>query len=466
MVFSSLLFLFIFLPFVLAIYYVLPKRFRNGFLLIADLVFYGWGEPLLISLMLVSIVINYIAGLLIQKFDGDLKKKKAILVASVIIDLGMLGFFKYAGFFTRNINSLIPSLGIKELNIPLPIGISFYTFQIMSYTIDVFRGDTAAQKNIVSFGAYVSLFPQLIAGPIVRYRDVDDQLVTRHENFEQFYSGVKRFMVGLVKKVLLANPLGLLWDTLRDMPQSSVLASWVGILAFTLQIYFDFSGYSDMAIGLGRMLGFEFLENFDYPYISKSITEFWRRWHISLGTWFKEYVYIPLGGNRKGQGRTILNLLIVWMLTGFWHGASWNFLFWGLYFGVILILEKLFLLKALKKAPAFLSHAYSLILIVFGWVIFYFSDDVGGASAMFEFIPGLFSGELTTPDSVIAVVRALPVLVAGGVCSTPVIKKLYDKLKGKKGIFVAEAAAVVVLLIICTASLVSDSYNPFLYFKF
>lgn len=417
----------------------------------------------MVFLMLLSIVINYFAGLLIAKSDD--KKKKTILILSVIIDLGLLGFFKYAGFLTENLKIVLPFLNIPIISIPLPIGISFYTFQIMSYTIDVYRGDTEAQKNIIAFGTYVSLFPQLIAGPIVRYRDVDTQLTSRNENIEQFSKGVKLFLLGLAKKVLLANPMGQFWNELRET-DGGILGSWVGVIAFSFQIYFDFSGYSDMARGLGNMFGFEFMENFNYPYISKSITEFWRRWHISLGTWFKEYLYIPLGGNRKGKIRTYLNLLIVWMLTGLWHGASWNFVLWGLYFGVILIIEKLFLLKVLDKLPAFVSHIYSLFLIAFGWVIFYFADDVGGFPAMLDFIPRLFCGEFINADSKAVILNALPILIAGAVVSTPVIRNIYLRLKDKKYFFVTEIIACVIVLLLCTAGLASESYNPFLYFKF
>lgn len=464
MVFSSLLFMFVFLPIVLSVYYILPKKFRNAFLLIADLIFYGWGEPVMVFLMIFSIVINYFAGLLIEKSKTD-KKKKAVLIASVIIDLAMLGFFKYAGFITKNLNVILPFNNIPIIKVPLPIGISFYTFQIMSYTIDVYRKDTEVQKNIVSFGTYVSLFPQLIAGPIVRYRDVDDQLNSRNENIELFAKGIRLFLLGVAKKVLLANPMGLLWDSMREM-NGGIIASWVGVIAFSFQIYFDFSGYSDMARGLGNMLGFRFLENFNFPYISKSITEFWRRWHISLGTWFKEYVYIPLGGNRKGKIRTLVNLLIVWLLTGLWHGASWNFVLWGLYFGIILILEKLFILKALEKMPKFISHLYSLFLIAFGWVIFYFADDVGGFSAMSSFIPTLFSGSMISADSLSVVLSYLPILIFCAIASTPLIRNIYMRLRNRKGFIFAELTAAAVILILCTAGLVSNSYNPFLYFKF
>ena len=463
MVFSSLMFLFVYLPIVLLVYYILPKKYRNAFLLIVSLFFYGWGEPTLVILMVFSIVINWIAGLLMHKIP---EKKKLFLIISVIIDLGMLGFFKYAGFITENINILLPFLNIPVVSVPLPIGISFYTFQIMSYTIDVYRGDTQVQKNLISFGTYVSLFPQLIAGPIVRYSDVVEQLDHRQENIDDFARGIRLFMLGLAKKVLFANPMGILWDTMRETENGGILASWVGIVAFSLQIYYDFSGYSDMARGLGNMLGFEFLKNFDYPYISKSITEFWRRWHISLGTWFKEYVYIPLGGNRKGTVRQIFNIFIVWMLTGFWHGASWNFLLWGIYFGVILIFEKLFLLKVLEKIPKIVQHIYALALIVFGWVIFYFSDDVGGFKALADFVPTLFSGVLVSRDALANVISYLPSLIIGCVTTTPIIRNLYDKLKDKKGFIVFETIAVTIILVLCTASLVNNAYNPFLYFKF
>ena len=466
MVFSSLVFMFAFLPAVLLFYYILPVKFRNTFLLVADLIFYGWGEPVLVFLMLFSILINYIAGLLIEKTDADNKKRKIILILSVVIDLGMLGFFKYAGFITHNLNIVLPFLNIPLVGIPLPIGISFYTFQIMSYTIDVYRRDTKAQHSIIAFGTYVSLFPQLIAGPIVRYRDVDRQLTERRESFDLFTNGIRLFLLGLAKKVLIANPVGLIWDNMREMQGGGILVSWVGIIAYTFQIYFDFSGYSDMARGLGNMFGFEFLKNFDYPYISKSITEFWRRWHISLSTWFKEYVYIPLGGNRKGLPRQIMNLFIIWGLTGLWHGASWNFLFWGLYFGIILVCEKLFMLKLLNKLPSIFKHFYAVLLIVFGWVIFYFSDDVGGIKAMFRFISTLFTGGFVSADGLTTVITSIPVLVFAALASTPLIRSIYFRFSKHKYFKYIEAVAAAVILLLCTASLVNDNYNPFLYFKF
>ena len=466
MVFSSFVFLFVFFPVVFLVYYALPKKFRNAFLLLSDLVFYGWGEPVLITLMLGSIVFNYFVGLLLERFDGSDKKRKAVLIVSVVVDLGLLAFFKYADFAVRNVNALIPAANLALPRIPLPIGISFYTFQIMSYTVDVFRRETKAQHSIVAFGTYVSLFPQLIAGPIVRYRDVDDQLQSRRENLPQISRGVQLFLLGLAKKVLLANPMGALWDELRAMQNGGALAAWCGVIAFSLQIYFDFSGYSDMARGLGNLFGFSFLKNFDYPYVSKSITEFWRRWHISLGTWFREYVYIPLGGNRKGKARQIVNILIVWMLTGLWHGASWNFVLWGLYFGVLLMLEKLFLLKVLQKLPAVFSRVYALVLVALGWVLFYFADDVGGFAALKAFVPRLFTGGLLSADAASVLLSVVPLLLIAFVACTPLIRKGYDRLSGKKLFPVLQTAAVAAVLLLCTASLVSDAYNPFLYFKF
>lgn len=464
MVFSSLIFMFLYLPAVLLIYYITPRKFRNAMLLVANLVFYGWGEPVFILLMIFSTVLNYVYGYFIEKFRENKRTTKILLVTAIIINLGVLAFFKYAGMLTDTLN-VLPFLNIPDFTIPLPIGISFYTFQTMSYTIDVYRGDTPAQKNIVSFGTYVSLFPQLIAGPIVRYRDVADQLDCRHENIEQFTLGVKRFMIGLGKKVLLANSMGLLWDTLRpDMSTNGALGNWVGIIAYSFQIYFDFSGYSDMACGLGNMFGFEFLKNFNYPYISKSITEFWRRWHISLSTWFRDYVYIPLGGNRKGVVRNIINILIVWGLTGLWHGASYNFILWGLYFGVILLLEKFVLKSFLEKLPNAVKHLYSIVLIIFGWALFYFEDmsQLGTfLASMFDFSNGVLSH-----DAMVTVLQFLPLLIAAAVASTPLASKLYDKIKNYNWCWIPETAVTALGLLVCTAALVSNSYNPFLYFRF
>lgn len=450
---------------VLAFYYITPKKFRNLTLFVVDLVFYAWGEPWLVILMLVSILLNYTSGIIIGINREKKVFSKIAFILSVILNLGLLGFFKYAGFIGETLNMVMPFLNIPILEISLPIGISFYTFQTMSYTIDVYRNTVKVQKNIITFGTYVSLFPQLIAGPIVRYEDVAEQLMNRRETLEQFTDGVKLFLIGLSKKVLLANVMGNLWDSICEGGSSSgALGAWVGIIAYSFQIYFDFSGYSDMAIGLGKMFGFEFLKNFDYPYISKSMTEFWRRWHISLGTWFREYVYIPLGGNRRGLSRQIINIGVVWFLTGLWHGASWNFILWGLYFGFLLMLEKMFLLKLLKKAPAIISHIYSIILIVFGWVLFYF-EDMG---EMGTFIVRLFGadGFMMSVDIASVVISYIPLIIAAAVISTPLISKLYHMIKSKPIIYVIDNTGCILALLLCTSALVSSDYNPFLYYKF
>ncbi len=464
MVFSSLLFLFLYLPAVLVIYYISPLKIRNLVLFAANLVFYGWGEPVYVLIMIFSTVVDYIHGYLINKYRSNDKLAKRLVISSAVINLSILGFFKYAGLIAETLN-YIPFINLPILDIALPIGISFYTFQTMSYSIDVYRNDAPVQKNIISFGTYVALFPQLIAGPIVRYKDIAYQLDYRHENLDDFTKGVKIFLVGLSKKILIANQMGLLWDSIRTTgEENGVLGSWVGIIAYTLQIYFDFSGYSDMACGLGNMFGFEFLKNFNYPYISKTITEFWRRWHISLGTWFREYVYIPLGGNRKGIKRQILNLLIVWFLTGLWHGASYNFILWGLYFGFILIIEKLFLLKLLNKAPAFISHIYALFFIIIGWVIFYFEDMTQMGQFfmdMFNFSNGLFGQQALS-----LTVSYLPLLIIGAVASTPLASKIYKNICNLNWVWIPETLLSSASLLLCTASLISQSYNPFLYFRF
>ena len=415
--------------------------------------------------MLFSILLNYTSGILI----GINREKKGlarfIFILSVILNLGLLGFFKYAGFIGETLNMVMPFLNIPILEIALPIGISFYTFQTMSYTIDVYKNTVKVQKNIITFGTYVSLFPQLIAGPIVRYEDVAEQLMHRKETLQGFTDGIKLFLIGLSKKVLLANEMGNLWDAVRESgTQSGALGSWVGIIAYTFQIYFDFCGYSEMAMGLGKMFGFDFLKNFDYPYISKSITEFWRRWHISLGTWFREYVYIPLGGNRKGLYRQIINIAVVWFLTGLWHGASWNFILWGLYFGVLLMIEKLFMLKVLKKAPAIISHIYSIIIILFGWVLFYFEN----LNEMGIFLARIFGsdGFMMSGDISVKIISYIPLLIVSAITSTPLISKLYHKIKSKPILYVIDNAGCVLALLLCTAALVSSDYNPFLYYKF
>lgn len=461
MLFSSNVFLFAYLPVVLFLYYISPRWLRNPVLLLFSLFFYGWGEPVYLFLMIGTIVMDYICGIWIHSCRERGKSGRGALVIGVALNLAILGYFKYAGFFLEQLQLLIPT--IKNLNyqqIELPIGISFYVFQSMSYIIDVYRDDAPVQKKVLTFGTYVTLFPQLIAGPIVRYRDVAEQMENRKESITGFSSGVFLFIVGLSKKMLLANPMGDLWNMLQL--QEGTLAAWVGIIAYSLQIYFDFSGYSDMARGLGRMVGFEFFENFNYPYISSNITEFWRRWHISLSTWFKEYVYIPLGGNRRGIARQILNILIVWLLTGFWHGASWNFIFWGLYYSILLIFEKLVFLKILKKIPAFFRHAYALIAIMLGWALFYFED----VSHLWSFIGKLFTIQHVTAEGLGLVVGYLPMLLISAAASLPVWNKLvrkYEHLPLIRWVMLAAAAGA---LLLCVAALASQSYNPFIYFRF
>lgn len=460
MVFSSNVFLFFFLPGTLLLYHLCPRRFRNLLLLAVSLLFYGWGEPVYLLLMLFTILLNYTAALRIGREQAAGRNGKRALVLSLTLNLGLLAFFKYAGFLVRTLNLLLPAaLRLPVPEIPLPIGISFYIFQSMSYTVDVYRREAACQRNPVTFGAYVSMFPQLIAGPIVRYRDVAKQLESRRESLPQFSSGVQLFLIGLAKKLLLANHMGALWEALKS--DGGTLSAWVCMFAYSLQIYFDFSGYSDMAIGLGRMLGFEFLKNFDYPYISRSVTDFWRRWHISLGTWFREYVYIPLGGNRRGLRRQLLNLLIVWALTGLWHGASWNFVFWGLYYGLLLTLEKLFLLRRLEKLPNALRTALVVLAVSFGWVLFSFP-------ALPEL--GAFLGRFLTlrPETVHSrnlILAYLPLMLLSALGATPLPAKLASRLRGGAG-ETLRIAYLALLMLLCTAALAGQSYNPFIYFRF
>lgn len=449
MLFSSNVFLFVFLPIVLGMYFLCPRRYRNGVLLLFSLFFYGWGEPKYLFLMVGTILLDYVCGLWVAREQAQGRRGTTALVVGVTLNLLLLVFFKYGSFL----------FGSRFPKLPLPIGISFYVFQSMSYIIDVYRQDAPVQKNALAFGTYVALFPQLIAGPIVRYADVAQMLQTRHENLPQFASGVQRFILGLSKKVLLANPMGNLWNLLQNT--QGTLAAWMGILAYSLQIYFDFSGYSDMAIGLGRMFGFEFLENFRYPYISTSITEFWRRWHISLSTWFKEYVYIPLGGNRKGLARQIGNIAVVWLLTGLWHGASWNFVLWGGYYALLLIAEKTFLLGLLKKAPRWLSHLYAMVAVMLGWALFFF-EDLGGL--------GAFLGRLFLPVSsggaFHLLLGYLPLTAAACMAATPLGKALSDKAGHTAAARYSRMVGSAVLLMLCVAALVSQSYNPFIYFRF
>lgn len=466
MVFSSTIFLCVYLPLVLLGYYICPKKGRNLFLLIASLVFYAWGEPKYVFLMIFSILVNYIFGRLMDKNRGRQKRMKLLLVLSVVIDLGLLSVFKYTDFIITNVNAIFGS-SFDLLKIALPIGISFYTFQAMSYTIDVYRDDVRVQKNLIDFGMYITMFPQLIAGPIVRYADVQDQLAERSVTTADFSEGVMRFVVGLGKKVLLANQMGAVWSEIYALGGDvSALMAWTGAIAYTFQIYFDFSGYSDMAIGLGRMFGFKFPENFRYPYQSVSITDFWRRWHITLSTWFKEYLYIPLGGNRYGLARQALNLLIVWSLTGFWHGAGWNFVMWGLYYFVILFIEKLFLLKALDKLPKLFRHVYALLLIVIGWVIFA-SDDVG---VLLPYLGSMFgaNGAVGGMDVYTLFTKAV-LLIICCVASTELPKRLFLSATGamnEKAAFMIKSVMTIALLALSMILLIGDSYNPFLYFRF
>lgn len=463
MVFSSVLFLFLYLGVVLAVYYILPRQFRNLWLFVTSLLFYGYGEPVFLLLMMASITWNYLSGILIQRYRETPGKKKAVLITCVAGNLLALGFFKYTGLVLDTLRTLPVFAFLPNPEIALPIGISFYTFQAMSYVVDVYWGNCDAQKNYITLGTYVALFPQLIAGPIVRFVDVQEQLQTRQESCQMFENGTKLFLVGLAKKVLLANPMGALWGQLR-VADGGALGAWVGVLAFTLQIYFDFSGYSNMARGLGNMFGFSFVKNFDYPYISRSITEFWRRWHISLGTWFREYVYIPLGGNRRGKARQCLNLFVVWGLTGLWHGASWNFVVWGLFYGILLTLEKFFLLKQLKKIPSVFSHIYALLFVMLGWVIFDFTDT----GAMFAYLRSLFdfSGKLLASDVRYWVMAYLPLLAVAVFACLPVGRKVYDRIAAARMGWLWETIGALVILLLCTAALVSSTYNPFLYFRF
>ena len=474
MVFSTPLFLFYFLPVTLGLYYIVPRRlyfWKNLVLLLCSLFFYAWGEPKYVLLMLFSIMMDYALGLWLEREKTHGGRPRLVLALSVVLNLLLLGFFKYADFFIGTINALTGA-ELPLLHLPLPIGISFYTFQAMSYIVDLYRGDVEVQRDIVSFGTYVSLFPQLIAGPIVRMRTVAGELRQREESFEDFGAGVRRFTAGMCKKVLLANTIGGVWESISGMEAASmpVLTDWLGLLAYTFQIYFDFSGYSDMAIGLGRMFGFHFLENFNYPYISGSITEFWRRWHMSLSSWFKEYVYIPLGGNRKGLPRQIRNILIVWLLTGIWHGAGWNFVVWGLYFGAVLILEKLFLLRCLNRLPALFRHIYALLLIMLGWAVFAF-DSLGSGLGLIRALFGGYGQPLWDGQSLYLLYSNALLLVLLAVGSTPLPKRLFDwgaeKLRSRQGIAGAgEILLVGAGMLLSVAFLVDASYNPFLYFRF
>jgi alginate O-acetyltransferase complex protein AlgI len=467
MVFSSLTFLFFFLPIVCLIYFISPIKVKNFILLLSGLFFYAWGEPVYVLAMLLSTAIDYTAGRLIDKFDGDERKRKIFLLVSVIMNLSLLGVFKYSSFLIGNVNEWF-ALDITDPKLPLPIGISFFTFQSMSYTIDLYRRQIKVQKNFFSFASYVSLFPQIVAGPIVRYEDVANEIDNRKITIDGVSDGVAIFIKGLAKKVLIANNIGMLWTAVKAMDYAAlpVLTAWLGILAFTFQIYFDFSGYSDMAVGLGKILGFEFPQNFDHPYMSKSVTEFWRRWHITLGTWFRLYVYIPLGGNRGGLPKTIRNLLITWALTGLWHGASWNFVLWGLFYGILIAVERLGFGRVLEKAPAAFRMLYTFAVAVFGWVLF----ETESLSAAARYFGAMFGASGVFSDNLsLYYLAAYAVWFAVAIfASTDIFDKAVRKLKVRheKIYFSAKPIACAAVMFICTAYLVTATYNPFLYFRF
>lgn len=469
MIFSSIFFIFVFLPITLILYYLVPFKLKNFVLLVVSLIFYAWGEPVYVFLMIFSIVINYVSGLEIEAYrrQGKMRQAKTAFWVTLVVNLLVLGFYKYYGFFVSNLNLILP-FKIPYHELALPIGISFYTFQTLSYVIDVYKGSLAAQRNLITFGSYVTMYPQLIAGPIVRYSDVEKQLSKREISWGKFSEGVTWFLTGLGKKVLIANNMGLVCDAILAMKASetSVLTAWIGAFAYTMQIYFDFGGYSDMAIGLGKMLGFDFIKNFDYPYISKSITEFWRRWHISLSSWFKEYVYIPLGGNRVSTPKAIRNLMIVWCLTGLWHGAAWNFIAWGLYYGILLIFEKYIFKKVLDKLPAALQHVYAMVLVMIGWVLF----AAPSLSRAVSFIGSMFGMGAGLVDSlgfyyfkttfILAIIAIL--------CSTPKLYKTFMAYVYTRKEFgnILYIGAYVLIFAISVAYLVNATYNPFLYFRF
>ena len=457
MIFSSLIFLFIFLPLFLLMYYIVPFKYKNIVILIFSLIFYAFGEPVYILLLLFSSLINYVGSNIINKSDND-KKRKTVFVITIIINLLLLGIFKYANFVVNNLNLL--GLGIDELNIALPLGISFFTFQTMSYTIDIYRKKDIVPDNFINFLTYVSMFPQLVAGPIVRYKEVSNELKKREIKKDNFYNGFIIFLKGLFKKVLLANNIGYIFSLItKDINSISLLTAWLGIICFALQIYYDFSGYSDMAKGIGRMLGFNYPENFNYPYIANSITDFWRRWHITLSTWFRDYVYIPLGGNRCSKLLNIRNILIVWLLTGIWHGASWNYLLWGLYFGIILLIEKFVLNKVLDKLPKVLKHIYAIILILIGWVIFAFEDISDGINYLSKMF---INGNILDNHFIFYLRNYYIFFIFGILFSMPVIKMI----KRNRTINIIIVIITIFLFILTVSSLVGDSYNPFLYFRF
>lgn len=471
MVFSSMTFIWIFLPILLFVYYISKEKYRNIILLFFSLIFYSWGEPKYIVLMLISILVNYIFGRILDKCNKK-KNKKIVLIVSIVFNLGLLVYFKYFNFIATNIDNIIGQNVIPNKNIVLPIGISFYTFQIMSYIIDLYRGGIKVQKNLLNLALYISFFPQLIAGPIVKYKDIDEQLQKRTVTIEKFSNGIKRFVYGLAKKVIFANTLAYIADTIfnSNIELLNMPIAWLGAICYTLQIYFDFSGYSDMAIGLGKMFGFEFMENFNLPYISESITEFWRRWHISLSTWFKEYLYIPLGGNRKGKIRTYINLLIVFLATGIWHGASWNFVVWGLFNGFFLVIERIKLKELLDKNKLkFVNHIYALLVIIFGWVLF--RADTLRYALQYMKIMIIPSKQLANFDTSLIINNRNIIMIIVVILFSGILQTIFNKLKNKEKIKEVyhryfEVIVISLLMFISIMMLASNTYNPFIYFRF
>ncbi len=465
MVFSESVFMFMFLPVTLLIYYAVPFRFKNAVLFFSGLLFYSWGEPLYVLIMILSTLIDYFAGRTMSRFDDNQKIRKTALIISVAMNLTLLGVFKYSGFFIESLNSAF-GLSLYNPRLPLPIGISFFTFQSMSYTIDLYRRNIKVQKSFIRFAAFVTMFPQIVAGPIVLYNDVAKELEERKIDFESISNGISVFICGLCKKVLIANSVGELWTSVKDADYSTLPAatSWLGIIAFTLQIYFDFSGYSDMAVGLGKMLGFNFPMNFDYPYTSKTVSEFWRRWHMTLGGWFKSYVYFPLGGSKNGKGKTIRNLLIVWFLTGMWHGASWNFIIWGVYYGIILILEKFVFASVIKKLPVLITRLYTLFAVVIGWVIF----EIYSVTDALNFVGSLFgmSGSMSDTFTLNILHNYSIILIIAAITATGLPLKLWKKITNNKKADFLCIAGEITGMAACIAYLVDASYNPFLYFNF
>ena len=469
MLFSSITFLFLFLPIVMAVYYIVPGRGKNIVLLIASLFFYAWGEPVYVVLMILSILFNYFCGRDIQANGEDAGKAKLSLAFAVTVNILILGFFKYYGFLLDTVNSLLPS-DIPYRELPLPVGISFYTFQAISYLVDIYRKKAEPQKNILYFALYISMFPQLIAGPIVRYVDIEAQLRNRKISIRRLGQGAVFFIIGLAKKVIIANTAGSVFAQISGVPASSLsmLTAWVGVFSYAFQIYFDFSGYSDMAVGLGKMFGFEFKKNFDYPYISKSITEFWRRWHISLSTWFREYVYIPLGGNRCSVSRNIFNLMVVWALTGMWHGAAWNFIAWGVYYGVILVMEKYIWGDSLERLPGVVRHIYTIILVLVGWV-FFFSPSLGYSLRYLAAMVGGGAGIVDSKGAFLLLTHWLLYLLAvlgSSALGMRLLNAVPRMIRGEKAKAVSAAVIYMGIFVVSVAFLVTDTFNPFLYFRF